>query len=188
MESNQKPDNITFDKLSETDHNLVHIQRNRRNGKFSLNIELDQQSIIEAAKQAIGQQFKRHSSVLKDIDKVKDFLLLNLAPNEREVFACLFLDNRNRLICYEELFYGSVSHSQVDAREVIKRALACNAAGVIAAHNHPSGDCKPSEQDKIMTHLLSAALQFSGIKLVDHFVVGGKQVLSMKEKGLYDPN
>ena len=164
------------------------IRMNHRSGEFSLTVKLDQQSIIDAAKLAVGRQFKRHYSVLNDTDKVKDFLVLNMATFEREVFACLFLDNRHRLICFEPVFYGTVNHTQTDAREVIKQALACNAAAVIAAHNHPSGSAKPSEQDVLMTQALNVALRFSGIQLLDHFVVGGNKVVSMKERGLFTPD
>ena len=81
-----------------TDSKTASIRLNRHSGEFLLTAQVDEQSIIDAAKQAIGRQFKRQSFILDDIDKVKDFLLLNLAPNEREVFACMFLDCRSRLI------------------------------------------------------------------------------------------
>ena len=160
------------------------LRMNRRTGEFSLTLSLDHQSVIDAAKHIIARQFKRNSVVLTKADKVKDFLLLNMATFEREVFACLFLDNNHRLIHFEPLFYGSINSAHINPREVIKQALAYNAAAVIAAHNHPSGSCTPSLQDELITHTLQEALAISEIRLLDHFIVGGKEVLSMAERGL----
>jgi len=126
--------------------------------------------------------------MLNKVDKVKDFLLLNMATFEREVFACLFLDNDHRLIHFEPLFYGSINSAHINPREVIKQALTYNAAAVIAAHNHPSGSCTPSLQDELITHTLQEALAISEIRLLDHFIVGSKEVLSMAERGLLHPD
>lgn len=173
-------------KLANTSFGSIRL--NRRSGDFLLTTQVDEQSIIDAAKLAIGRHFKRHSFILNDFDRIKDFLILNMAMFEREVFACLFLDNKHRLICFEPIFYGTVNHAQTDAREIIKQALACNATALIAVHNHPSGNPKPSQQDVLMTQALSVALDFSGIKLLDHFVVGSNKIISMQEKGLFDPD
>ncbi len=163
------------------------LRMNRRNGEFALTVQLDQQSIIEAAKQVVARQFKRQSSVLDCPAKIKDFLLLQMVGFEREVFACLFLDNTHRLMTFEHLFYGSIDRSQVSVREVIKRALALNAAAVIAVHNHPSGFSKPSQQDCALTDTLQQALALSGVRLLDHFIVGGEGVVSMAECGCFTP-
>lgn len=163
------------------------LRINRRSGEFSLTVSLDPQSVIDAAKQIIARQFKRHLAVFNKPAEVKDFLLLNLAPFEREVFACLFLDNHYRLIAFETLFYGSIRDTRIHFREIIKRALHLNAAALVVAHNHPSGSCQPSEEDIRMTYKLNEALCVADIELLDHFIVGGKAVLSMAEKGFFDP-
>ncbi len=125
-ERNHKPEQIPASPKSKK---TASIRLKRSSGDFLLTAQVDEQLIIDAAKLAIGRQFKRQSFILDDIDKVKDFLVLNMALFEREVFACLFLDSRHRLICFEPVFYGTVNHAQTDAREIIKQALACN--GVI---------------------------------------------------------
>jgi len=162
------------------------ISMSRGRDKFSLTVNLDQDSIVDAAKQVISRKFKRHSAILDSPDKVKDFLVLQMALEEREVFACLFLDNKNRLISFEKLFFGSINQASINVREIIKRALLCNAACVIGTHNHPSGNSEPSAEDKVMTHLLYRALKISEIRLLDHFIVGGEQVFSMNEHGYFD--
>lgn len=164
------------------------IRMNHRRGEFSLTVSLDPQSVVEAAKKVIARQFKRYSKVLNKPELVKDFLLLHLAPYEREVFAGLFLDNKYRLIAFEPLFYGSVRDTQINPREIIKRALQLNAAALIVAHNHPSGSCQPSDADEMMTYRLHKALQVADIKLLDHFIVGGEAALSMVENELFDPD
>ena len=162
------------------------IRINRPSGVMTLKVSLDPQSMIDAAKQVIAQQFKRCSGEFIKPSLVKEFLLLNMAPCEREVFACLFLDNYYRLIAFEPMFYGSIRHAQVTPREIIKRALQLNAAALMVAHNHPSGSFRPSSHDKHMTKDLYEALQVVDIELLDHFIVGGKAVLSMAEEGLLD--
>jgi len=98
-------------------------------------------------------------------------LSLKLSGQEREVFAVLFLTTKHRLIGYEELFYGTIDGASVYPREVVKRALTLNAAAVIIAHNHPSGDATPSQADKKITIRLKDALALVDIRLLDHFVV-----------------
>jgi len=124
----------TSQKGNKTEATPTTIHMNRRTGEFSLTLSLDHQSIIDAAKQIIARRFKRHSVMLNKVDKLKDFLLLNMATFEREVFACLFLDNDHRLIHFEPLFYGSINSAHINPREVIKQALAHNAAAMIVAH------------------------------------------------------
>lgn len=188
ISAEQEPKKVKNSATQENNKKSNYIRMNRRSGEFLLTTQVDEQSIIDAAKLAIGRQFKRQSFILDDIDKVKDFLVLNMALFEREVFACLFLDSRHRLICFEPIFYGTVNRAQTDAREIIKQALACNATALIAVHNHPSGNPKPSQQDVLMTQALSVALDFSGIKLLDHYVVGSNKIISLYEKGLFDPD
>ncbi len=114
----------------------------------------------------------------------KRFLANRLKDYPHEVFACLFLDTLNRIICYEELFHGTINESNVYPRELVKRGLKHNAAKVILAHNHPSGSPTPSEADQEITHLLQKALALVSIQVIDHIVIGHNQTLSFAEAGL----
>ena len=114
----------------------------------------------------------------------KDYLLAQFKPLQREVFACLFLDNQHAVIGYEELFRGTIDGASVYPREVVKRCLALNAAAVIFAHNHPSGIAEPSQADQRLTQRLKAALGTVDIRVLDHFVVGEAEALSFSERGL----
>ncbi len=114
----------------------------------------------------------------------KRFLANRLKDHPHEVFACLFLDNLNRMICYEELFHGTINESNVYPRELVKRGLKHNAAKVILAHNHPSGSITPSETDREATHLLQKALALVGIQTIDHIIIGHHQTFSFAEAGL----
>lgn len=109
-------------------------------------------------------------------DRLKDYA--------HEVFSCLFLDTQNRIIAFEELFHGTLTESNVYPREVVKRALAHNAAKVILAHNHPSGNPNPSSADRDITRTLQNALELVDIKVVDHIIVAPPEVLSFAETGL----
>lgn len=114
----------------------------------------------------------------------REYLTLRFAQLEYEVFACLYLDNRIRVIECEELFRGTIDGSSVHPREVVKRALRYNAAAVILAHNHPSGVAEPSQADEFITKRLKQALALVDIRVLDHFVIGGAVAESMAERGL----
>ncbi len=103
---------------------------------------------------------------------------------EREAFIVLYLNQQNQLISSETLFAGSISSTQVYPREVVKRALHFNAAAVIFAHNHPSGDITPSQADKSITQQLIKALQLIEVRVLDHLIIGGQQIFSFAEHGL----
>jgi DNA repair protein RadC len=122
--------------------------------------------------------------VLSSPRTVRDYLALRFAGLEHEVFACLHLNSRNRLIACEELFYGTIDGASVHPREVVKRALAHNAAAVILAHNHPSGVAEPSRADELITQRLKEALALVDIRVLDHLVIGGGSVESFAERGL----
>ena len=96
----------------------------------------------------------------------------------------LFLDSRQRLLAFEVLFRGTLAHTSVHPREIVKRALALNAAAVVLAHNHPSGVAEPSRADELVTQAVRAALQLVDVRVVDHLVVGAVSVLSFAERGL----
>ena len=112
------------------------------------------------------------------------YLLARLSDLEHELFCCLFLDNRHRVIRFDELFRGTIDGTSVYPREVVKQALACNAAAVIIAHNHPSGVAEPSQADERITRRLKSALELVDIRLLDHLVVGHGHCVSLASRGL----
>ena len=113
----------------------------------------------------------------------KAALLARLRERPHEIFACLFLDNRHRIVGFEEMFRGTIDGATVHPREVAKRALELNAAAVVAAHNHPSGVAEPSTADRAITSRLRDALALVNVRLLDHFVIGDGEVVSFAERG-----
>ena len=116
--------------------------------------------------------------------QTRDYLTLKLRAYPYEVFACLYLDNRHRLLKFEELFRGTIDCAQVHAREVVKAALKCNAAAVIFSHNHPSGVAEPSRADIRLTESLKQALAMIDVRVLDHLVIGNGDAVSLAERGL----
>jgi DNA repair protein RadC len=121
---------------------------------------------------------------LNDSRLTKRFLINRLQDYSHEVFACLFLDNGNRVISFETLFHGTINEAVIYPREVVKRGLSLNAVKLILAHNHPSGDPSPSQADKNMTQILQQTLALVDIQVIDHIVIGNKQCTSFAELGL----
>lgn len=140
------------------------------------------QAVMELARRAIAEDIKS-GDALSSPQAVKQYLQLMLGNRTYESFAVLFVDVRNRLIAAEELFRGTLTHTSVYPREVVKCALAHNAASVIFAHNHPSGSPEPSAADRNLTQALKQALSLVDIRVLDHFVVAGRQVYSFAEHG-----
>ena len=114
----------------------------------------------------------------------KKYLRLRLGCCEREVFAVLYLSNRNQLISYEELFLGTIDGATVHVREIVKLGLSLNAAAIICAHNHPSGVCEPSHADEMITKRIKDACALVEIRMLDHLIVSGKDAVSLAERGL----
>jgi DNA repair protein RadC len=114
----------------------------------------------------------------------KRFIINRLSDYQNEVFACLFLDIQNRMISFDELFYGTINEANVYPREVVKRALKHNAAKIILAHNHPSGSATPSQADVEVTQLLKKALALVEIPIIDHIIVGNQGCFSFAETGM----
>lgn len=112
-----------------------------------------------------------------------EYFRARLRDRQREVFACLFLDTRHRPIAIEELFQGTVDRSEVHPREVVKRALAHNAAAVMLAHNHPSGISEPSHADRHITDVLRQSLALVDVRVVDHLVIGDGEAVSFAQRG-----
>jgi DNA repair protein RadC len=115
---------------------------------------------------------------------VRDYLVAQLRDRDHEVFCCLYLDNRHRLLGFEELFRGTIDGASVHPREVVKRALSRRAAAVILVHNHPSGVAEPSQADEVITARLRDALALVDIRVVDHLIVGDGICVSLAERGL----
>lgn len=140
------------------------------------------QAVLELARRAIGEELQT-GVTLSSPQAVKQYLQLLLGAKPYESFAVLFLDVKNRLIISEELFRGTLTHASVYPREVVKVALMHNAASIILAHNHPSGSSEPSIADQTLTQALKQALALVDVRVLDHFVVAGREVYSFAEHG-----
>lgn len=141
------------------------------------------QAAVELGKRYLQESVIRHGIISRARD-VKDFLIARLRDLEQEVFACLFLDSQNQIIAFEKLFKGGLNSTRIHPREVVKRALHHNAAAVILAHNHPSGNPEPSLPDRQLTSQLKEALILVEIALLDHIIVGNPNLTSFAETGL----
>jgi DNA repair protein RadC len=122
--------------------------------------------------------------VLDSPAQVREYLGIMLGKRDHEVFMALFLDAQHRVIAPEEMFRGTLTQTSVYPREVVKRALAMNAAAVIFAHNHPSGIAEPSRSDELLTQALKTALALVDVRVLDHIVIAGSNAISFAERGL----
>ena len=141
------------------------------------------QACLEMARRHLGEQLQREDP-LTNPETTRHYLRARLRDYPHEVFACLFLDTRHRVIACEELFRGTLDSASVHPREVVKRALYHNAAALILAHNHPSGVAEPSRADQQLTQRLRDALGLVEIRVLDHLVVGDGEEVSFAERGL----
>ena len=141
------------------------------------------QASLELARRCLAEPLRR-GAVLNGPAAVREMLKARLQDRPYEVFCCLFLDNRNRVIQLDELFRGTIDGASVHPREVVRQALACNAAAVILAHNHPSGIAEPSQADEFITRRLTSALALVDIRVLDHLVIGDGTAVSFAERGL----
>lgn len=140
------------------------------------------QAVLELARRHLAENLQR-GEALTDPAATRRYLTAHLRDYPHEVFACLFLDNRHRVIVFEELFRGTINGASVHPREVVRRALVHNAAAVILAHNHPSGVAEPSEADRQLTRRLQAALQLVDVKVLDHVIIGDGESVAFAERG-----
>ena len=140
-------------------------------------------AVLELARRCLREDLHR-GNALGSPSAVRDYLRLAIGALEHEVFLALLLDSQHRVLKTIELFRGTLSQTSVYPREVVKAALAANAAAVIFAHNHPSGVAQPSQADELLTRQLREALALVEIKVLDHFIVAGNQCLSFAERGL----
>ena len=129
------------------------------------------QAALEIAQRYLLNQLE-HTNILTKPEQTRQYLLSQLAHEQREVFACIFLDNKNHIITFETLFYGTINTTTVHIREIVKSALRHNAAGIILAHNHPSGNTNPSASDKHLTRQIMQAMQLVDVRVLDHLIIG----------------
>ena len=140
-------------------------------------------AVMELARRALAEEMRARDSLTSPA-AVRGWLRLAMQDLGHECFYCVFLDAQNRVIEAGELFRGTLTQTSVYPREVVKHALAHNAAGVILAHNHPSGVAEPSLQDQALTRTLAEALALVDVKVLDHFIVAPGACLSFAERGL----
>ena len=141
------------------------------------------QVLPELAKRYYSESLPCGESIRSPAD-TEAFLQAHLRHLDHEVFCCLFLDNRHRVLCFDTLFRGTIDGTSVYPREVVKEALAVNAAAIILAHNHPSGVAEPSQADERITRRLKSALELVDIRLLDHLIIGDGRATSLASRGL----
>lgn len=140
------------------------------------------QATLEMSRRHLHEHLLR-GEALSDPAATRRYLMARLRDLPHEVFACLFLDNRHRVIAYETLFTGTINGASVHPREVVRHVLSHNAAALILAHNHPSGVAEPSQADRQLTQRLSDAMALIDVRILDHFVIGDGEAVSFAERG-----
>ncbi len=138
--------------------------------------------VLTEANKLSGYRLRR-GTMISSSDSARSVIGYKLRDKQSEVFACLFLDSGHRILAFKEMFRGSINKATVHPREVIKEALQLNAAAVIFAHNHPSGDSTPSDQDIELTHTLKDILKVIDVRVLDHLVIG-EEVTAFSDLGL----
>ncbi|GAA6205387.1 DNA repair protein RadC [Thalassotalea sp. SU-HH00458] len=149
---------------------------------YSNNEPMTENQVLEAAAEILACKYVRKDAFTSS-EATKDFLKFKLGKYEREVFAVMLLDSQHQLIDYQELFFGTINAASVYPREVVKTVITENAAAVILAHNHPSGEVEPSQADIAITKRLKEALALIDVPVLDHVVIG-KSCTSFAERGL----
>jgi len=169
--------------VSGTSGKLPFFELCEASGKYTTRRELTSDQIIRAAKAALANRCMR-GTVLTSPEAVADYLIIHYSAKPAEVFTCVFLDNRHRLIAVEDLFFGTIDGASVHPREIARRCLELNAAAVILAHNHPSGNPAPSQADLRITQRVKETVALVDVRVLDHFIVGGGEAYSFAEHGL----
>ena len=144
---------------------------------------VDDDSLVEAALARLNARVLR-TGKLDSPGVAKAYFALHLGRYDHEVFAVAFLDSQHRVIAFREMFHGTLSQTSVYPREIVRQALLLNAGAVMISHCHPSGEPTPSRADEALTTAVAAALRLVDVRLLDHFVVGGGETVSMAERGL----
>ncbi|MEE9683925.1 DNA repair protein RadC [Lelliottia amnigena] len=138
--------------------------------------------IIHQARELLTARL-HHNESLGSPKETESYLAVQLGDREQEVFAVIFLDNRNQVLQYKEMFYGSIASTSVYPREIARLALRLNAAAVICSHNHPSGHPEPSAADRTITERIKSSMELIDVRVLDHVVVGGGRTVSFAERG-----
>ena len=141
------------------------------------------EEILIAARQHVAARMRR-GATLSSPKAVKEYLTIRFGTRNYETFSIIHLDNRHRVVECQELFRGTIDGASVHPREVVKEALARNAAACILLHNHPSGVAEPSQADELITRRLKDALALVDIRVLDHLIVAGQHVISFAERNL----
>ena len=152
-------------------------------GLYQAQPTVSAEEIVAMARKLMNRRFAKGRSITSP-DAFRDYLQLQLADREHEVFCCVFLDTRHRILAFEPLFRGTIDGASVYPREVVKQALILNACAVILAHNHPSGESEPSQADRDLTRRLQQALTLVDVRVLDHFIIGKGRAYSFAERGL----
>ena len=152
-------------------------------GNYHLGATLTDDDILHAAEGILENKLMRSGEALTDPSASARYLKARLASYPYEVFACLFLDNRHRVLAFEEMFRGTIDGAAVHPREVMRSCIKHNAAAVIFAHNHPSGVSEPSAADRAITQRLKEALDLIDVRCLDHFVIGSGAPTSLAQRG-----
>jgi DNA repair protein RadC len=150
----------------------------------SMRLTKAQKATINEAMSILASLYQRKDLHATSPDLVKKYCQLQLGALEYEVFAILMLDNKNRLIKFDQMFRGTINHATIHPREVAREVLMANAASVIFTHNHPSGNVEPSRPDLLMTAKLTDCLELFEVRVLDHIIVSGEAALSLAELGL----
>lgn len=142
-----------------------------------------EQRTIRRALNLLAKQLREPGVAFTSASVTRDWLRLHLTGVEREVFVVLWLDNQNRLLAQETLFTGTINSTTVHPRELVKSAMKHNAASAVLAHNHPSQLAEPSQADRQITDRIKTALELVDVRVLDHLVVGGLDIVSFAERG-----
>ena len=145
--------------------------------------EATHEEIVRAARSCLARRVVK-GAVLQSPGATRDFILVELSERSHESFCVLYLDNRHRVLSWQEIFRGTIDGASVYPREVVKEAISRRAAACILVHNHPSGVAEPSQADELITRRLREAMALVDIRILDHLIVAGTTVLSMAERGM----
>ena len=170
--------------MNKTDSSVETLVEDRLSDLKPSNLnDVEKQSVITLAMKVLAIKHRAGRSLSKP-EETRNYLRLRLADYRNEVFGCLFLDNRNRIIAVRELFQGTINGASIYPRVVVQQALEVNAAAMVFFHNHPSGVAEPSHADEAITRRLKDALALVDVRVLDHFVVSAGESVSFAELGL----
>lgn len=162
---------------------VMNFKIHEKSGKYVTRHPLTEKQIVSAARSIIRSKYSQKRIQISSPSESKQAACVLLSSYEHEVFACMFLNNKNEVLAFEEMFRGTIGESSVYPREVLKRCIEVNAAAVIFAHNHPSGNTTPSPSDINITGTLQSALGLVDVRVLDHIIVGGVIAYSLSENG-----